>query len=220
MVFKPYGPEGVLVSLGSQINESTHLKVKFLYEKLRNYAKNGIRAVIPGYCELTILFEPRLISMVGVKQLCHELSESFKVDVVSNRLVEIPVCYEEEFAIDMKDVIDYTGLTSTEIIELHSKNEYLVYMLGFVPGFLYLGGMDKQLVTPRKETPRLKVDKGSVGIADDQTGIYPMEIPGGWQIIGRSPVELLNDDPSLQIQMGDKVRFIPISKKEFIDWEK
>lgn len=218
-MFKPYGPKGLLVSLGNKINESTHLKVKFLYEKLRSRAKLGINAVIPSYCELTIIFEPQVITVLALKELCDDLFSQFKEGANEYDVIKLPVCYDNEFGLDTVEVLNHIGLTKEDLIKKHTSQDYLVYMLGFVPGFLYLGGMDPLLATPRKETPRLKVDKGAVGIADGQTGIYPMDIPGGWQIIGKTPVDLLKDNLEDQIKMGDRVRFYSITKEEFENWQ-
>lgn len=220
LAFKPYGPEALLVSFGNEINETIHLQVKFLYEALRKKAKWGVEAVIPSYCSLTIMFEPKLITNETLKELCDQLILSYQSEGNSTRIIEIPVCYDEEFGIDLEVVKNHTGLNKSEIISSHTSKEYLVYMLGFVPGFLYLGGMDEKLKTPRRKTPRLKVEKGAVGIADDQTGIYPIEIPGGWQIIGKTPIDLLSDKLESQIRMGDRVKFKSISKEEFKTWDK
>ncbi len=211
---KPYGIDSVFLEFGNTINLLTHKKVKGLYHSLRKYSKNGIKAVIPSYCALTILFEPSSISLGDVVNLSSELLENIHKDEEASYLVRIPVCYDHEIAIDWKEVCDYTGKKWEEIIYLHTKKRYLVYMLGFVPGFFYLGGLPTELEIPRKKVPRLKVEMGSVGLADNQTGIYPIEIPGGWQIIGRTPVDLINDI-DVTIEMGDYIEFYQISKKEF-----
>lgn len=130
------------------------------------------------------------------------------------KILEIPVCYDTEYALDQKEALTYTELNWNQIINLHSKKLYFVYFLGFTYGFPYLGGMDERLEMPRKETPRIKIPKGSVGIAGLQTGIYPSELPGGWQIIGRTPMALYNISDTV-IQPGMMVRFLPISKERF-----
>ena len=129
------------------------------------------------------------------------------------------MCYDETFAHDLEEVKTITGLSSTEIINLHTSVDYLVYMLGFTPGFPYLGGLDEKLYVPRKQTPRLKIEAGSVGLANGQTGIYPQDSPGGWQIIGRTPIKLFSPDRPFPITMGDFIRFHSISKSEFKNWE-
>tara|TARA_B100000767_G_scaffold268156_2_gene287980 strand:- start:39 stop:734 length:696 start_codon:yes stop_codon:yes gene_type:complete len=211
---KPYGIDSVFLEFGNNINFLTHKKVKGLYHSLRKYSKSGIKAVIPSYCALTILFEPSLISLVDVVNLSSELLDNINNDEDAFYLVRIPVCYDHKYAIDWEEVCEYTGKKWEEIISLHTKKRYLVYMLGFVPGFLYLGSLPTELEIPRKKVPRLKVEMGSVGLADNQTGIYPMEIPGGWQIIGRTPLDLINNS-DMAIEMGDYIEFYQISKKEF-----
>jgi inhibitor of KinA len=131
--------------------------------------------------------------------------------------VEIPVCYGGAFGPDLEDVARHNGLTPEEVVRIHSGTEYFTYMLGFLPGFPYLGGMSERIATPRKQTPRLRVPAGSVGIAGSQTGIYPLESPGGWQLIGRTPLALFRpeDDPPVLVKPGDRVRFHPISEREF-----
>ena len=137
---------------------------------------------------------------------------------LNKRIFRIPVCYEAEYAPDLDDVAALNNMEKDEVISLHSTSEYLVYFTGFLPGFLYLGGMDKEIATPRKNTPRKIVKKGSVGIAEDQTGIYPQESPGGWQIIGRTPLNLFNANSEIPSPFiaGDFAQFHPISNLEYI----
>ncbi|HET6872400.1 MAG TPA: 5-oxoprolinase subunit PxpB, partial [Sporolactobacillaceae bacterium] len=133
--------------------------------------------------------------------------------------VNIPVCYGGEWGPDLDHVAAVNGLSPEEVIRIHSEGVYLVHMIGFAPGFPYLGGLSKEISTPRRETPRLVIPKGSVGIAGDQTGVYPLETPGGWQLIGRTPINLFNpnsETPSL-LKAGDFVRFVPISPSEWGD---
>ncbi len=137
------------------------------------------------------------------------------------RVVSIPVCYGGDFGPDLEYVAHHNNISPQEVIEIHSGNEYSVYMIGFSPGFPYLGGMSEKISAPRRSSPRLIIPAGSVGIAGKQTGIYPIETPGGWQIIGRTPIKLFRPDeesPSL-LQAGDKIKFTPISYPEFMKWE-
>ena len=135
--------------------------------------------------------------------------------VRSGRIVEIPVCYGGAYGEDLPFVARHAGLSEQEVITLHSAQPYRIYMLGFLPGFPYLGGLDERLHTPRLATPRTKIPAGSVGIGGKQTGIYPMESPGGWQLIGRTPLTLFAPGESLPYAAGDSIRFVPVDKAEF-----
>ncbi|WP_245583541.1 5-oxoprolinase subunit PxpB [Paenibacillus assamensis] len=144
-------------------------------------------------------------------------------DAVNNaaNIVDIPVCYGEAFGPDLLEVAEHTGLSPQEVIELHCGQSYLVYMVGFAPGFPYLGGMDERIAVPRRSSPRTAITPGSVGIGGSQTGIYPLATPGGWQLIGRTPCQLFRPDhqePSL-LKMGDIVRFYPIEPEQFAEWK-
>ena len=137
---------------------------------------------------------------------------------IEQKLVEIPVCYDDRFAFDMEYLCTYTSLTKEDVIEIHTSKNYLVYMLGFTPGFFYLGGMDARLYCPRKEIPRLKITSGSVGIAGNQTGVYSVDSPGGWQLIGKTPMEIFNKnsiDECFKVKQGDLVRFVQVSLEEY-----
>ena len=132
-------------------------------------------------------------------------------------VIHVPVLYGGEYGPDLQYVAEYNSLAEDEVIEIHSSSACLVYMLGFTPGFCYLGGMDQRIATPRRETPRLKIPAGSVGIADGQTGIYPIESPGGWQIIGKTPVRLFSPDqkPEFLFNAGDYIQFFPVTVDEY-----
>lgn len=138
-------------------------------------------------------------------------------DLYKERIVSIPVLYGGEVGPDLEYVAKHHGISPEEVIQIHSKNDYLVYMIGFAPGFPYLGGLDERIATPRKKTPRLQIAAGSVGIAGNQTGVYPLETPGGWQIIGRTPRKLFlpNQSPPTLLQSGDTIRFVPITPEEY-----
>ena len=191
----------------------------------------GVRNLHPAYCSLLVKFDALKWRHVEMEmKLRGYLQQLHEVRLPEPRLLEIPVCYWEEFGPDLQDVAATHGLTSEQVIQLHTSTTYLVYFLGFVPGFAYLGELPEALTTPRHATPRRKVPAGSVGIAGNQTGVYPFETPGGWRLLGRTPLAMFNagfasanpgtrfrpgrDDLSL-LSIGDRVRFKAISREQF-----
>lgn len=182
---------------------------------------------VPAMTSLTVFYQPALARSSETDHLspysivCAEiqkwLNEDKKNISIPSQLIELPVCYEDDCSLDMDTVSTYTQLSKKEIIKLHSTTIYHVHMIGFAPGFPYLGGLDERLFVPRQANPRLLVPSGSVGIGGRQTGIYPHESPGGWNIIGRTPISLFNlkNNPPSILKSGDRVKFIPISFKEY-----
>ncbi len=214
----PSGDSAVLVKLGDEISEHTNKMVRSFQLNVESKAIEGIIELIPAYCDVLVLYDPLIISYEKLYVLLEQtLSKLSSIDVPDSRLIEIPVCYEDEFAENMEDVMVHTKLSKEEIIRIHSSQTYLVYMLGFTPGFCYLGGMNEKISTPRKTVPSQNIKAGSVGIAGKQTGVYPIDSPGGWQIIGRTPIKLFDPDGETQFlcKAGDRLRFIPIDSKEF-----
>jgi inhibitor of KinA len=209
-----YGKNAVLISFENKISVEVHQKVRFLYESLRRFPEKGIVALTPAYNSLVVYFEPKIQSLNGVSELSYKiLSQSKDIQLPSYEVV-LPVCYDACFGFDTSFVLEHNDLTFEELIIKHTAPEYLVYMIGFVPGFLYLGGLDEALHTPRLATPRTKIPIGGVGIADNQTGVYPLETPGGWQLIGNCPLNLVGNDSNAVIEMGDIVNFTSITKSE------
>jgi inhibitor of KinA len=153
----------------------------------------------------------------GMDTIAAALKDGHPGDTVLKRTIEIPVCYEDEFGPDLGRVLKHTGYDKEELIERHTSGRYLVYFLGFSAGFPYIGGMDESLATPRLKTPRKAVPAGSVGIAGQQTGIYPLSTPGGWNLIGRTPLHLFNrsNPKDTAIRMGDRIRFRTVGRAEF-----
>jgi inhibitor of KinA len=218
--FKPYGDRALLIEWEQAIDPAINTDVIRLNRAIAEAKIAGIRFCIPAYCSLTVGFQPEQISY---DQLCERIKRlqsqkaTTPTQATQNRTVEIPVCYEEEYAPDLDWMAQHTGLEKGQIIQLHTGATFRVYMLGFMPGFPYLGTLPKVLEAPRRHTPRIRVPAGSVALAGLQTGIYPIESPGGWQLIGRTPWKIFDPErekPFL-LQAGDEVRFRAISKDSF-----
>lgn len=219
--FLALGESALLVRFADRMDPHAWRRVQALYRKLAQRPLPGQVELLPAYASLGIYFDPLQTSRPAVEQGVRERMAAVREDApLSGREVVIPVCYGGEFGPDLEAVADVHGLTPAEVVALHAGAEYTVYMIGFTPGFPYLGGLPPELATPRRETPRTRVPAGSVGIAGDQTGVYPFDSPGGWQIIGRTPLKLFQPDrdpPSL-LAPGDRVRFAPISPEAWERW--
>lgn len=216
-----FGDSALLVNFEQKIDEAINNQVLSLYKQLKEIKE--VTFLIPAYCSLTVGFGKQTSFKVLSKQIEDLTSKSESTDLeLNSKIIEIPVCYEAPYALDMNEVSEKTGLTQQEIIDTHCQETYKVYMLGFVAGFAYLGSLPEQLFCPRKTEPRKEVLAGSVGLAGLQTGIYPANAPGGWQIIGRTPVPTFSpkaDNPTL-FKAGDAVKFKSISSSEFEEIEK
>ncbi|NJB82764.1 5-oxoprolinase subunit PxpB [Wenyingzhuangia aestuarii] len=211
-----YGEKALLLRFKNEISLEVHHQVKSCYHYLKNNHIKGVVSLIPAYNSLTVLFDPDKIEGKTLKVFLENTPFQVSDEVVqAQKTVEIPVCYEEAFALDLQEVSEKLNVSIQEIIDIHTAQPYLVYMLGFAPGFMYLGGLDQRLHMPRKATPRLRIPAGAVGLADQQTGVYPLETPGGWQIIGQTPLELFSKEQPALVAMGDLVQFVPITEKEF-----
>jgi KipI family sensor histidine kinase inhibitor len=208
----------LLVTFGDAISRQHHLDVLRLFLLLRSEARPAIRNIHPAYSSLLISFDSLVVGTAAFETYVHDLIGRIdSVAISPSRTVEIPVCYDKEFGPDLEFVAAHNDIRVDEAIHYHTSIDFLVYFLGFSPGFPYLGDLPKQLVTPRLSTPRVKVPAGSVAIGGSQTGIYPVDSPGGWRIIGRTPTRLFqsgNASPTL-LQMGDVVRFKLITRKQF-----
>ena len=178
----------------------------------------GIVELVPTYGSLLVVYDQLAVGYAGLIEQLKILAEGLEGVVIPDReVVEIPVVYGGEYGPDLGIVAQLNSLSEDEVIKRHSEAEYPIYMLGFVAGFPYLGGMDKSIAAPRKQTPRLKIPAGSVGIAGQQTGIYSVESPGGWQIIGRTPLKLYDADGEkpILLRAGQSIRFKPITEAEY-----
>src|SRR5258708_21304210 len=197
--------------------------VRKLLRLLESEPVAGVRNLHPAYSSLLIKFEALQMRHDGLEAILRKYLERLEeVKLPEPQRVEIPVCYGGEFGPDLAEVCAMRGMTEAQAIELHASVEYLVYFLGFVPGFAYLGELPKDLVTPRLAAPRRRVPAGSVGVAGNQTGVYPFATPGGWRLLGRTPVKMFRaerDGLSL-LSIGDRVRFVPISVERFTVLEK
>lgn len=213
------GDTGLLVQMGKTIDPAINRRVHQAAGWLCDAATAGIVEVIPAYCTLLIVFDPKVTSLQKLVSQLRSFTERPPAEAlsVSSQLIEIPVCYDEKYAPDIQFVADHAHCSVAEVSRMHSLQDYHIYMLGFAPGFPFLGGLPEALHTPRLATPRLRVPAGSVAIANDQTGIYPVESPGGWRIIGRTPLRLFNPRRKAPVMYrpGDRIRFAPINAKTF-----
>jgi KipI family sensor histidine kinase inhibitor len=219
--FRVASDQSLLVSFGQQITLEGHRRVLKLVRLLEAEPLEGIVNLHPAYCSLLIKFDPLKLDHEGLQsKLLPCLTQLGSAPLPQPRQVEIPVCYGGECGPDLSDVAAMHGLTPAQVVELHSVSIYIVYFLGFAPGFAYLGGLQEALATPRLETPRAKVPQGSVGIGGAQTAVYPFATPGGWRLIGRTPLAMFRHDrsPMNLLQIGDHVRFRAISKEQFAEY--
>ena len=218
----------ISLEFGDNIKEETLGRISRLNECIKQNPFAGLLSTTPAYTTLTLYFNPvKLMNDSGLKGsttldkisgYIKSIPVETKIDQqTDNQIIQIPVCYDPAFGFDLQELSSFYQLKKEEIIEIHSSVVYTVYMSGFVPGFPYLGGLSEKLTAPRRQNPRAAIPAGSVGIAGQQTGIYPLETPGGWQIIGRTPLKLFDvnrQQPSL-LKAGDKLKFEQFSLREF-----
>ena len=221
--FLKNGDTAITVCFENQISKEVNGFVTSFTCAVEQKGIKGVIELIPAFNSVTVLYDSTVTSAgtlkIKLERIIKKLGNSQQSSAV---LYKIPVCYEEKFSPDMKNVEAHTGLSREEIIKIHSSTDYLIYMLGFLPGFAYLGEMDKRLATPRLDSPRVEISRGAVGIGGEQTGIYPVASPGGWQLIGRTPVLVYDrerENPILY-KSGDYIRFVPISRNEYFEIEK
>ncbi len=216
----PAGETAFLIKFGNEISEEIHKQIIAYLNaiKANKELMKGVTDLVPSYADLLVYYNPLIFSYkeVLIKLKAAEKSMEVQLDDKA-RLIEIPVCYGGIYGEDLDIVAAHNKLSPGQVVEIHTSSNYLVYMLGFTPGFSYLGGMDKRIATPRKEKPRTIIPTGSVGIAGSQTGIYPIESPGGWQLIGKTPVKLFDPDntSAVLLRAGDRIRFVSVNENEF-----
>ena len=212
------GDTSVAVVFGNEISIDINTKIRAFDEALNEEQIDGVYETVPTYCSLTIHYAPEKIRYEALKERLEALlAVSHKAQKLNTIVMEIPVVYGGEYGPDLETVAAHNGMSAEDVIRIHSGAEYLIYMLGFTPGFSYMGGMDESIATPRLKTPRVLIPAGSVGIAGKQTGIYPIDSPGGWQLIGRTPVKLYDAhrDTPILLDAGLHVKFIPIDEAEY-----
>jgi len=216
--FQRASDQSLLIYFGQQITLEAHEHVRRLLRLLELEPIAGVRNLNPAYCSILVKFDALKWRHEKLEEILKRyLGRLEEVTLPEPRQVEIPVCYGGEHGPDLNDVSAMHGVTPAQVIELHSSTTYLVYFLGFVPGFAYLGELPEALVTPRLATPRRRVPPGSVGIAGSQTGVYPVATPGGWRLLGRTPIAMFRSDRDALslLSIGDRVRFTPISAEQF-----
>ena len=233
----PLGDSALIVRVREQFEdapEETLDEVLRILQQLRSTAIPGIIEVAPAYTTVAVFFDPIAVSKAFASGTLDDVVDWMAARVRAAagrrtrdrrslvgrslpRIVEIPICYDAEFALDLDRVAERTKLSAREVVDLHSTAEYRVACIGFVPGFPFLTGLASKLATPRRDTPRKEIPSGSVGIGGAQTGIYPLRSPGGWNLIGRTPFKLFDPtkNPPALLQAGDRVRFRAITREEF-----
>ena len=215
----PAAESSVVVEFGNEINVLINRKISGFIKRMSADPIDGILEMIPTFRSVLINYEPRKISYYTLCKVLTENLANLEADNdVTRRVIEIPVCYGGKYGPDLSFVAEHAGMSEKAVIKLHSSRPYLIYMLGFQPGFPYLGGLDPKLFTPRLETPRARIPAGSVGIGGEQTGLYPVASPAGWQIIGTTPVKAYNPRrmPSIPYEAGDHILFKPITEEEYL----
>lgn len=218
---EPLGDCAVTVAWRSLDNAAALQAVQHAMESCHCNGRDGIVAVAPAFKSLTVYYDCKKLTWANLEKWISDSLDSVPfTPETTRRQLEIPVCYDPEFALDLSSVAEKHGLNVGDVIRLHSNANYVVQMIGFSPGFPYLAGLPAQLHTPRRASPRIQVPAGSVAIGGEQTGIYSCKSPGGWNIIGRTPVPLFDPqrDPPCLLRPGDAIRFVPIDRQQFDDY--
>lgn len=222
----PLGDSAISIDFGNCIDETINKEVIARFDQLRQEPIPGMIEAVPAYSSLTIYYDiMALKKKIPAQQTVYEwmrqqveerLQQPVQQDQITGRLLHIPVCYDKEFAWDIQQLATTKNISVEELIQIHTAKQYKVYMLGFMPGFAYMGEVDEKITMPRKPQP-VKIAAGSVGIAGKQTGIYPLASPGGWQIIGRTPLRLFDParEEAILLRAGDRIQFYSITKNEF-----
>ena len=215
----PVGACAISIDFGQVIDPKINRQIRQVIEQIKVLQLDGIIELVPTYCALLVQYDVMVYTYSDICRILDPILQESVTDSVIERvmIVEIPTVYGGEFGPDLGFVASYNHISEAEVVSIHSGTDYLVYMLGFIPGFTYLGGMDPRIATPRLSSPRTLIPAGSVGIAGEQTGTYPSDSPGGWQIIGRTPVTMydMSKKQAALLQAGDYVRYVSINENEF-----
>jgi inhibitor of KinA len=225
----PLGDMGLIIDFGNKIDEGINKKVLQLFHQLKKHSHSCIIDLVPAYSSLAVYYDVCAVyqkrkedktAFETMADLVEEwMNEEEQILPQQNRLIEVPVCYSEKFATDIQYISQQKDICVEEIVQLHASKTYRVYMIGFLPGFAYMGPVDDRIAIPRKPQPQ-NVAAGAVGIAGNQTGIYPLDSPGGWQIIGRTPMKLFNKNKNQPVafEPGDEIKFYSITEDEFANY--
>lgn len=220
------GDSAICIQYEQVISQTLHANIINDYEKLLTEKFDFVKDIIPAYCSISIIYDFEKVKFISKKKSAFSfiknwvlncLQKTITPKIITREIKEIPVCYHKTFALDTENISANKNISIQELIELHYSKTYHVFMIGFLPGFPYMGLVDEKISFPRLNSPRNFIEAGSVGIAGFQTGIYPLNSPGGWNIIGKTPLQILNpnlSNPCL-INSGDQIKFVPISLSEF-----
>ena len=217
------GDSSLLIQFGQEISPEINARITAFVHLLKVQHVEGVIDLIPAFTSLLINYDPRVVNYRTLKRRVEKLLQlDVGGETSSSRIFEIPVCYGGEYGPDLENIAKHANLTTQEVIDIHCSRDYLIYMLGFLPGFSYLGGLDERIHTPRLANPRIRIPAGSVGIGGSQTGIYPLDSPGGWQLLGLTPVKTYDPDREVPIlfEAGDYIRFIPVTEADFLEIKK
>lgn len=215
--YLPCGDSAITVEFGNVIADDLNAAVHAFASAVEGLALPAIYEVVPTYRSATVHYDPAVFSYPDLLELLAPLAQSAGASRAEGPVVEIPVLYGGDYGPDLPEVAAHCNMTPQQVVALHSAPNYRIYMLGFTPGFPYLGGMDPKLSTPRRREPRVRIPAGSVGIAGAQTGVYPIQSPGGWQLIGRTPLRLFDPslNPPILLAAGQRIRFVPITQEDY-----
>ncbi|PNY87485.1 5-oxoprolinase subunit PxpB [Staphylococcus agnetis] len=224
MEYQQISEQAFMIYFESNIDETTFNRLHIVKTYIESLEHPDIKEIVPSYRALLVYFDGISIKYESLLKDLKLESITFD-DVAKNqtrRIINLPVLYGGKWGPDIEIVAQHNQLTAEQVVQTHTEGYYLVYMIGFMPGFPFLGGLDKRIHTPRKSEPRIKIPAGSVGIANNQTGLYPEDSPGGWQIIGQTPIKVfdIHRDPKILYQPGDKIKFYAINEEQFLHIKK